>query len=352
LSNNRLLESFQCSGVLFSEPINIFIRLKISKFGKPIMKYSLLLVFSVVMACLVGCDKIQQAANSSNQQANTDDTANVALSNYIKAHNKFAPDKAIDPEGMNDGSLEGAMAQYQHNAEKYSAEEIPQVNIVVSNYFELGLDALDQGVKAMQGRSQRPVDKAAADLLIKAKVLQVKATEIKAYYDSKKFLEDNFAKVKAENPAFLALWKETVALNATLSSEVSRANDVRDGELAKELKEKGDFLGYNSIMAMTEAKNLVRIINSGDFDEALIKSADSKVAEIETILSAYKAEEKKAEKEGKLSNNFHAKVQQELNGMIGEYRSAKITVEAAGRNEALESAVKHYNEAVFYSNML
>jgi hypothetical protein len=316
------------------------------------MKYSFVFAFFIAMAGLVGCDKIQQATGGENQQASADDTANVALSNYIKAHNKFISNEPINPEGMNDGSLEGAMAQYQYNAEKYSAEDIPQVNIVVSNYFELGLDALEQGVKAMQGRSQRPVDKAAADLLTKAKALQARATEMKAYYDSKKFLDDNFVKAKAEHPAFLALWKETIALNETLSTEVSRANDLRDVELAKELKAKGDLLGYNSMMAMTESKNLIRIINGGDFDEALIKNADSKVAEIETILISYKAEEKKAEKEGKLSDDFHAKLQVELNEMIGEYRAAKTATEAADRNNALEALIKQYNEAVFYSNML
>lgn len=316
------------------------------------MKYSFVFALAIAIVCLVGCDKMQQAAGSSNEHSSTDDAENVALSNYITAHNKFAPDKAIDPEGINDGSLEGAMAQYQYRAEKYSAEDIPQVSIVVSNYFELGLDALEQGVKAVEGRPQRPVDKAAAALLPKAKALQAKATEIKAYYDSKKFLDDKFAKAKAEHPAFIALWKETVALNETLSAEVSRANDLRDVDLAKELKAKGDLLGYSSIMAMTESKNLIRIINSGDLDEALIKSADTKVAEIETILVAYKTEEKNAEKAGKLSNDFHAKLQQELNAMIGEYRAAKTTAEVADRNHAVEALIKHYNEAVFYSNML
>jgi hypothetical protein len=316
------------------------------------MKYSFVFAFCIAVTSLIGCDKIQQGEGGTNQQASNDDAANLALSNYITAHNKFASDKPIDPEGINDGSLEGAMAQYQYNAEKYSAEDIPQVSIAVSNYFELGLDALEQGVKAMEGGAQRPVDKAAAALLPKAKALQAKATEIKVYYDSKKFLDDNFVKAKAEHPGFLALWKETVALNETLAVEVSRENDLRDIELAKELKAKGDLLSYNSTMAMTESKGLVRIINSGDFDEALIKTADAKVTEIEAILLDYKAQEKIAEKASKLPNDFHAKLQAELNGMIGEYRTAKTVTEAQERDRALEKAVKHYNEAVFYNNML
>jgi hypothetical protein len=316
------------------------------------MKLRLVMLFLTAGLVLSGCDKMQQTSGNASQQSSSEETSNIALSKYIKAYNQFVPDDGIHPDDFNDASLQGAMVQYEKRSGKFSDDDLPPLNIVTFNYFEIGVDALDEGVKSMQALKQEPVDKAAAALLFKARALQSKAIELKAYFDSKKYLDDNFAKAKAENADFLMLWKETVALNEALGVEVSAANDARELVLVKHFKDEGQLLAYGNAMAMIESKKLVHMLEKAEFNEALIKNADTQVLTVEKTLAAYQAEQKQAQKAGKLDNDFDSKLLEQLNTMLGEYRSAKNASKVEDREKALQQMIKAYNEAVFYRNQM
>jgi hypothetical protein len=298
----------------------------------------------LALGLFTGCDKTHSSQGQGSVQGQAANQKDVAFQNYVVAYNKF-----LEPMGGLETSLNNFLKDQTPAPVIAKNGDIPPMTIVAFNYVSLGVDALQEGVQSSNAQNGA-VDATAKALLEKVQALQVKAKEFNAYYTSKKYTEDNWAKDKAEKDALIQLWKDTIALNHQFGQQISAVNDEKRTKEADALKAKGQVLQADTLLAISKSKEILGMLKSND-KLSDFSATDSKVAELESILAEHEKAEQQAKIDKKLDNDFYQKFRENLNQMIGQYRALK-SAPASAKAKAFNSMVDAYNEAVFYKNQM
>lgn len=322
-----------------------------NKTAKIALWITMALSVSVAAGTLSACSK--STPNTQDQTKTQEAGQDVSFQKYVTAYNQFLNQTGGLEVGLNNYTHTQASAQTAAQLATQAASknaDVPPITIVAFNYVALGVKALQEGVQSANAQT-RPVDLAAKELLEKVKALHTKAQEFNAYYISKKYLDDNWAKDKAEKPALIALWKETIALNNKFGQEISAINDAKRIQDADALKAKGQTLQADTLLAISKAKEILNALKDKE-KTTDFSATDSKVVELETILSEHEKAEQQAKADKKLDNDFYQKFRENLNQMVGQYRTLKAAPASSAKDKAFNGMVDAYNEAVFYKNQM
>ena len=318
-------------------------QIKITNHRYPTTK-RLLLSTAVLLSVglMMGCGKSSQTNNASTAQNATQ--ADVAFQSYGVAYNKF-----LDQTGGLEASLNNFLKDQTPAPALAKNGDIPPMSIVAFNYVSLGVDALQKGVQFANAQD-RAIDATAKSLLEKVQALQSKAKEFNAYYTSKKYTEDNWAKDKTEKEAFIKLWKDTIALNNEFGQQIAVINAEKRNAQTNELKAKGQVLQADTLAAISKSKEVLDELKKQD-KLSDFSVTDGKIVELEMILAEHEKAEQQAKAENKINNDFYEKFRANLTQMIGQYRTLK-TAPATGKNAVFNGMVDAYNEAIFYKNQM
>jgi hypothetical protein len=281
----------------------------------------------IALLGLVGCDKLGiPSGNTSSSAAATDSDAGKKLNGYIEAYNAL-----LGTWGLED------------KAKDYRDSNIPNGAPggefrVKPGWIGQALDKL-RAARAMSGGSPE-MDGAADALLASAGKVQAHLASLQTYYDGKKYLDDKFARGRAENPPMLAEIDAAEKDLAAFGKLLDAAIEQRDVALIDTLKGT-DPVAYNIKLALIHSKKLLALFNGQEHSAKpeLIAKGDVEVAIIEKAIADG---QKEASKQGKATP--HAL--DVLNSMLGYYREFKQDHDP----DHLNLVLTYYNSAVEDAN--
>ncbi|MCL2714797.1 MAG: YiiG family protein [Alphaproteobacteria bacterium] len=263
---------------------------------------------------------------------------NPKLNAYIKAYNLFI------------GTF-GFTEQYR----SYQRSNISRASVksnfwVKDGWIGKGVDILYQAAPDMEPKNE--LNAAAAALLVSMKKVQEHLASLSIYYDSKKYLDDNLARGRAEDPVLLAEFKaaagDLARFNVLLEEEVDR----RDLAQLEVLKKEGQEEEYYLKTATFHAGRLLKVLKPGEdgSDTSVYARGDAEVAAIEKALEAARA----------VHNKDGSMVQLDVvapvfNALTGSYRELKSSRSKAGSRDfavKVSGMVNSYNMAVQLLNGL
>lgn len=289
-------------------------------------KINIALIVAATLS-LSACDKAPFSTNASNSGASEVSDTGGQLEGYIEAHNR----------------LIGTFGYYE-KSENYRKANVAHAStddqfLVSDGWISKGIDALKEA-RTKSGAS--PDLNAAADVLIASLTkVDTHLTNLATYYDSKKFLEDNLARGKREDPQILAELaaadKDMDSFNRLLERDIAK----RDQVVLEKLKSDGNLLAYNIKLALMHSNALISTFNSTEDlrNPAIFTRADAEVTVIENAINDAHQQAAKAGK--KDPSELDA-----LTTMIGYYRSLKKKHEAYNA----EGMMRNYNTAVDAAN--
>lgn len=281
-------------------------------------------VIAAALLGLTGCDGM--SGNATSAAANGGAEAGQKLEAYIGAYNDL----------FGTTGLEGA-------AESYRLSNVPHGTPAGDFRVDPGWIAKTveklKTARALPGGSSE-VDAAADALIASASKAEAHLARLSTYYRGRKYLDDKFARGKAENAAMLGELDAAERDMRAFGTLLDGAIDQRDAALIEQLKS-GDQVVYNVKLGLMHAKKLLAVF-SGEkkpSDPALIAKAEGEVAIIEKAIADGEAAARKQGKEQPRSLNM-------LTQMLGFYREFK-----ADRDPShIETMTTCYNGAISYAN--
>lgn len=257
--------------------------------------------FIVVLAFL-----LMGASASAQGQGQDQGPINPKLNAYIKAYNLF-----IGTFGFTD--------QYKAYQRSNVSQAKPSSNFWVrEGWIDKGVDMLKA---ANPDSAPGELNVAATALLASMDKVLTHLTSLRPYYESKKYLDDNLARGKAEDAAMLAEFKAAEDDLTRFHVLLDREIDRRDLVSLEELKSEGQLEQYHVSSAVFHAKRLLKLIRmtANAKDPALYTQADAEVATIEKALADAREEHAKG---SEFSQFEGASIY--FNGLLGAYRELKI----------------------------
>jgi Protein of unknown function (DUF3829) len=322
-------------------------------FGKGFaMKFNTLLVSAVAVMLLSACGKKvdipglsgkpSSTTTSSPSRVSIDSDENQAIkkmNGYVSAHNGLI--------GMFYSSTKGLKGLLQD----YEAQNIPKKTKVDANtrltmYLSLGtlknsMDALRKS-KELKGTSELGKLEVIADrLLTTGDALHTKGSDLKSYFDSKKYLDDNLGKAKTEHTEFVGLWQKLIVESDAFSDELDIVERTRRIAAVKKLRAEGNNRLAANEEAMLASSEILGLFSSkADFkNPEKIKAADALALQLEKLTAEIKTETDKIKDD---KTNSYTRVFNKMNDFMGAYR----TVKATGEARQFDNMVSAYNTAV------
>lgn len=319
-------------------------------------KYSihkLLILMAATVLVLSACDKVankvaSKVANSSGSSESNSSARSVGsdeeqaikkMNSYVSAHNGLI--------GMFYGTNKGLKELLR----AYEAQNIPKMTKVdattrINLYLNLSivrnsLDALRKA-KELKGNSElAKLEGLAAKLLTNGDLLFTKGSDLESYFNSKKYLDDNLGKAKADQAEFVRLWRGFIADSDAFSDELDVVERARRIAAVKKLRGEGNNRLAANEEAMLASSEILALFNSkADFkNPEKIKTADALALQLEKVTNEIKSENDKV-KDANATN--YTRVYERMNNFMGAYR----TVKGTGESRQFEEMVRHYNSAV------
>jgi hypothetical protein len=322
---------------------------KIMSIKYSIRKFSILMTATILI--LSACDKVadkvaNKVASSTNSSSTStknagseEEQAIKKMNGYVKAHNGLI--------GMFYGTNKGLKELLR----AYEAQNIPKTTKVdattrLNLYLNLStvrnsLDAL-RTAKELKGSSELAKLEGLADkLLTNGDVLFTKGSDLESYFNSKKYLDDNLGKAKAEHTEFVRLWQTFITDSDAFSNELDVVERTRRIAAVKKLRGEGNNrLAANEEAMLASSEILALFNNKVDFKNPdKIKTADTLALQLEKVTNEIKTENDKI-KDDKTTS--YTRVFGKMNDFMGAYRTVKSTGDA----RQFEEMVRHYNTAV------
>jgi len=288
-------------------------------------------LFVVLALFLMGASAV--AAEEGQGQA-----INPKLNAYIKAYNLFI------------GTF-GFTEQYKAYQNSNIARASVKGNFWVRDgWIGKGVDILFQASPDLEPNNE--LNAAAAALLGSMKKVQTHLASLSIYYESKKYLEDNLARGRAEDAAMLAEFKaasdDLRRFNVLLEQEVER----RDLAQLEALKNEGQEEEYHIKVALLHAGKLLSLLKGaeGEGDTSIFTRGDAEVAAMEKAMEEARA----------LHGKEPGFIQLELmtpgiNAMMTSYRELKLGGKKAGSRDfaaKVSQMTSAYNTTVQFLNSM
>jgi hypothetical protein len=291
----------------------------------------------VLSACNVG--NSTQNGMSSILSGGGASTETAKLSAYTGAYNKM-----LDTFGL----VKIAKSYEEDHIATRSASDFVSVN---DGWLDQDLDAINKAL-AMPG-DLGVLDQQAKTLRDAITTVSKHLKNLKIYYDSKAYKDDNLARGKREDPQMLAEFKAALKamdeFNVTLSAKRRTSEDA----LMTKLKASGNMLAYNNKLALRQSEDLIDLFKSPEdvSNSAIIAKADAQVATIEKTLTDLRASIDAAKAKGgdpstNASLTEYGMVADNLTRMTGAYRDLKRSKSSSD----YDSVISAYNSAIEESN--
>jgi hypothetical protein len=279
------------------------------------------------------------SSSSSKSVGSEEEQAIKKMNGYVKSHNGLI--------GMFYGSNKGLKELLR----AYEAQNIPKTTKVDAStrlnlYLSLStlrnsLDAL-RSTKDLKGSSEiAKLEGLAAKLLTNGDLLLAKGADLESYFNSKKYLDDNLGKAKADHAEFVRLWQGFIADSDAFSDELDVVERARRIAAVKKLRAEGNNRFAANEEAMLASSEILALFNDKvDLkNPAKIKTADALALQLEKVTNEIKTENEKLKDD---KNTSFTRVFEKMNAFMGAYR----TVKATGDGRQFEELVRHYNSAV------
>ena len=304
------------------------------------------LIYSAALALslgLVACgDKQTAASNAStaptaSAKGGADVDATKVVNAYVGAHNNLS------------GMFYGPHKGLKNLLQAYKAQNLSNPKAGIDPRLYLSTSSVNNAVKKLEeaqagkeGGEYAKLETLGAGMLGNAKDLLKQAQTLEAYINSKKYTEDGFALLKAENDSFIKRWEQFNADVQALSDELDVVERNRRLAEIKALEKAGDMLGMHRQQSLLLASEVFGMFNNpADLKNAeKIKAADAKMAEMEATLAKLKTE---IDKSPEAASQSGAKTTYDrLNQMLGHWRELKVS--KAGRK--FDDMIDSYNWAI------
>jgi|WetSurMetagenome_2_1015567.scaffolds.fasta_scaffold358784_1 hypothetical protein len=187
------------------------------------------------------------------------------------------------------------------------------------------------------------IDEVGKKFLAIAEPLLKQATEIKPYFDSKKYIDDNFAFIKGQNKEFIDKWSQFNVVYHELGSAISALERQNRLDEIKYHKDEGNYRAASLKQSLLIANDLITAIS-----ESKDPKTDTKVA---TLIADLDKELANLKKEID-SNNDDKKSSyttelDQLNRILGSARSIK----ANPNDNDYDSMIREYNNMIDFLHM-
>lgn len=276
-------------------------------------------------------------------------TVGNKLSAYTKAMNRMI-------------GITSPVARQQHRIAsdlgRYLALNIPEAKTTASIAFPESISMLNGAAEyiekglAIEAGGIEDVDQKAKVFAENARQLAKQLADLKPYYDSRSYKEDNFAKGRAAHNELVQSYKNTIAAMDTFDSALKKARRVAAEQRVEVLKTEGKLVQYNLELAFLQAQDLLTVfennnnpakVNLAAADEVARKLMDT-VTHLTTALDAVPEQDKS----GRNSMYYSSAktVADKLGKMVGKYRDFKDSKDVRKLNDMLyayNSAIEAYN---------
>jgi hypothetical protein len=203
---------------------------------------------------------------------------------------------------------------------------------------------------AMPGSNAPELDMAASRLIDSLDPLVTRLTGLKAYYQTKAYMDDRLTRGKHEDAQMLAEFKSASLALAEFNEQLEHESDRREeAELAK-IKAGGDIVAYDTKLALHQAKGFIDLFHGPDdtTNASVLGQADAKISDLEKTLAAQREAVAKAKQTGRPDSSlgYFSNAGNALAEMIGEYR----TMKELHRADKFHFVILEYNTAISMAN--
>lgn len=311
-------------------------------------RYKHVISASVVLALatLGGCKKIgqevAQAAGKAESKASARTQGETRPYNaYVKAYNGLS--------SMFYGSSQGLEALLQDYRKQDLGAAKPHVN---SNgpLLYLNTSMLNNAVRELEaaqagklGGEYEELQTKGAQFLETTRVLLKQGSALEDYFKSKKYLEDGFAKARAENAGFIAQWEKFNAEYSALGVVLDGLELKRRQADIQRYEKEGMPLEASREKALLASSQIIKMLNKGEGlkNAQTMQNADATAKELETALARYKEE---LDKLPGTEKTRYQNTYTQLNNLLGHWRDLKRKQDPRTINNLVEA----YNWAVRY----
>ena len=220
---------------------------------------------------------------------------------------------------------------------------------ITDGWLEGPLESLKKARALPSGGND--VLEAPADALIAAlDKLVTQLKDLKVYYASKAYKNDNLSRGKAEDPVLRANFEATTAALKTFNSALGVEQKKSDAQLLAKLKASGNLVAYNTKLAIGQGEELVSLFGgTADIKNAAkYVQGDALVAELEKTLAQQREQFAAAKGKETQPDSGHESTASNLVSLVGAYRDMKQSRKA----EDFNGMVKEYNRAVESANRI
>ena len=195
------------------------------------------------------------------------------------------------------------------------------------------------------GSGDAQLDGAVDSLIAAGDKLATTWASMDSYFRTKAFLDDNWAKAKANDAAMTAGFTGVIASIDKLGSELDRLQDAQRVERMAKLKSQGDMVTYNVLNTMDYAKKFVTELDKLDSlkNKEAVAKVDERVKALEaalTDLSQSLRDEK--QKSGKELDTGYTNLVGKMESMIGQWRTFKDSKSPM----TYRNIIGYYNDAI------
>ncbi len=285
-------------------------------------------------------DAANSAASSIAAAVGTKNEAEV-YNAYIKAHNDITGKLMFHGQYEGIESLLKAYKKQNLSSEKINVKKADPDIYLNTSLVNHMISNLKEAQNTKLGGDYQHLESIGAKLLVTASQLYKQGTELEDYFESKKYMEDNLAKAKAENDAFVKQWEKFNAEFNEFSAELDKLEAVRLEKEIVQYEKRGMLREANSTRALASANKILNMINSTDDlkNKQKVAAVDAEIKIMEDALAKLKEENAKATDSD--AHEFSSRYDY-LNSFVGEWRSFKASKKARNFNRMVDK----YNSAV------
>jgi len=314
----------------------------------------------VLAAAVSGCQRGERTAPAAASAADggaTQTASTAKLNGYIRAHDILVGGAGLEPTRR---SYESALVEARRKGATPG---------FTPGWFDHAVAELRKA-RALPGADLAALDTTGDELVRALEPLHAMLVDVGAYYDSKAYLEDDFAKAKTRYAPTLAAFNTATAAADAFYVALEQATSAATTRRLEALKASGDVLAYELALSMSRAKALLRAVQvAAEASPAApatgrragkaapstpdYTAADAVLQSLEQSLGAARSElaRRKAAATADLGSSPYseqASVVDTLARVAGAYRSFKST----GRRHEGEVLFMVYNQAVDYYNRI
>lgn len=314
------------------------------------MKRSSLLLAALMVGTLgtmTGCDKAKQAVDAAKQGASeavasaqgarsgsTENSASEKLNAYIKGYNALVGNWGL-----------------QEVFERVKKSDLTKKKSSDHINFSENSSAIDRAIEsfrkglAIKASGMEDIDAAVTEFIAAGEKLSTQQKELKPYFDSKRYQDDNLAKGKEAYPVMLANFQSAMTAFEKLSVQVAKYQRIETEKRIAEFKKSGDMVRYYTEEAMLQSQDLMALF---DDPEKAIKNpntyakGDAIIVKLEQALDEQRKAYQEAKSKETKNISFYDSVNSGLTSMIGYYRDLRSKKSASQYN----SMMSNYNRAV------